>query len=77
MVCASRIEPPAVSPAGRGVVLATGTFLDGLVHIGDRRTAGAPARSSTELARCATGFEVGRFKTGTRPLRRSTIDFSA
>ncbi len=57
--------------SGRAVVLAPGTFLSGLVHIGlERFPAGrlgeAPAN---ELARSlrALGFRLGRFKTGTPP----------
>jgi tRNA uridine 5-carboxymethylaminomethyl modification enzyme len=63
------------------VVLTTGTFLNGLIHIGDKRIAagraGEPA--SLELAEClkAFGFQVGRMKTGTTPrLDARTIDFS-
>jgi len=62
------------------VVVATGTFLNGLVHTG-RRTytagrAGEPA--SIELAGCLKrlGFPVGRLKTGTPPrLDGRTIDW--
>lgn len=62
------------------VVIATGTFLNGLVHTG-RRTytagrAGEPA--SIELAECLKrlGFPVGRLKTGTPPrLDGRTIDW--
>lgn len=62
------------------VVLATGTFLNGLIHTG-RRTytagrAGEPA--STELADRLKhlGFPVGRLKTGTPPrLDGRTIDW--
>ena len=62
------------------VVVATGTFLNGLVHTG-RRTytagrAGEPA--SIELAQCLKrlGFPVGRLKTGTPPrLDGRTIDW--
>jgi tRNA uridine 5-carboxymethylaminomethyl modification enzyme len=62
------------------VVIATGTFLNGLVHTG-RRTytagrAGEPA--SIELAECLKrlGFTVGRLKTGTPPrLDGRTIDW--
>ncbi len=63
------------------VVLATGTFLNGLIHIGDWRT--AAGRAGEEVATALAlqlrelGFEVGRLKTGTPPrLRRSSIDFS-
>ena len=62
------------------IVVATGTFLNGLVHTG-RRTytagrAGEPA--SIELAGCLKrlGFPVGRLKTGTPPrLDGRTIDW--
>src|ERR687893_2801662 len=62
------------------VILATGTFLNGLVHTG-RRTytagrAGEPA--SLELAESLKrlGFSVGRLKTGTPPrLDGRTIDW--
>lgn len=63
------------------VVVATGTFLNGLIHTG-RRTytagrAGEPA--SIELAESLKqlGFPVGRLKTGTPPrLDARTIDWS-
>jgi tRNA uridine 5-carboxymethylaminomethyl modification enzyme len=63
------------------VVLTTGTFLHGLIHIGARqipsgRAGEFPANSLAEnLTRF--GFQVGRMKTGTPArLRKSTIDFS-
>lgn len=66
---------------GRTVVLTTGTFLNGLIHVG-RRTfqagrSGEPA--SIKLANCvrAIGFKTGRLKTGTPPrLDGRTIDYS-
>jgi len=66
----------------RAVIIATGTFLNGLIHAG-RRTyaagrAGEPA--SIELAECLKqyGFPVGRLKTGTPPrLDGRTIDWDA
>ncbi len=69
-----------VIPA-RAVVVATGTFLNGLIHIGLRnfpagRMGDAP---STSLARWyrLQGFTVGRMKTGTVPrLDGTTIDYS-
>jgi tRNA uridine 5-carboxymethylaminomethyl modification enzyme len=65
----------------RAVVLAAGTFLNGLIHIGDWRTAagraGEEAATALALQLRELGFEVGRLKTGTPPrLRRSSIDFS-
>lgn len=65
----------------RAVVITTGTFLNGLIHIGERRMtagrAGEPA--SIELANALKefGFKMGRMKTGTTPrLDARTIDFS-
>ena len=64
------------------VVITTGTFLNGLVHIGaSRQPAGRAGEiSSISLAVCLRecGFEMGRMKTGTPPrLRASSIDYSA
>jgi len=66
---------------GSAVIITTGTFLNGLIHIG---TVHYPAGRAGEMAsiRLAEslrelGFEMGRMKTGTPPrLRASTIDFS-
>jgi tRNA uridine 5-carboxymethylaminomethyl modification enzyme len=64
------------------VVLTTGTFLKGLVHIGDRNYSAGRAGDfaamglSDDLAR--RGFRIGRLKTGTCPrLDARTIDFAA
>ena len=66
----------------KAVVLTTGTFLNGLIHIGDTsfpagRAGEFPALGLSEsLARL--GFPIGRLKTGTPPrLDAKTIDFSA
>ncbi|MGA1863532.1 MAG: tRNA uridine-5-carboxymethylaminomethyl(34) synthesis enzyme MnmG [bacterium] len=64
------------------VVLATGTFLHGLIHVGDRRF---PAGRAWEFSSEALaddlvnlGFRMGRLKTGTPArLKRSTIDFES
>ncbi|GBC78489.1 tRNA uridine 5-carboxymethylaminomethyl modification enzyme MnmG [bacterium HR08] len=67
--------------AARAVVLTTGTFLRGLIHIG-RLTFPAGRLSekpSIELAETLRriGFRIGRLKTGTPPrLDGRTIDFS-
>ncbi|MFQ5958441.1 MAG: tRNA uridine-5-carboxymethylaminomethyl(34) synthesis enzyme MnmG [Alphaproteobacteria bacterium] len=67
--------------AAAAVVLTTGTFLNGLIHIGEeKRPAGrvgdAPARGlSATLGRA--GFALGRLKTGTPPrLARDSIDWA-
>ncbi len=64
------------------VIIATGTFLNGLVHTG-RRTytagrAGEPASIELAEALKRLGFPVGRLKTGTPPrLDGRTIDWTA
>ena len=66
----------------RAVVVATGTFLNGLIHAG-RRTfsagrAGEPASIELAEALKRLGFPVGRLKTGTPPrLDARTIDWDA
>jgi tRNA uridine 5-carboxymethylaminomethyl modification enzyme len=65
----------------RAVVLATGTFLSGLVHIGDRSIKAGRAGEFASYALPENlrdlGFVMGRMKTGTPPrLHRATIDFS-
>jgi tRNA uridine 5-carboxymethylaminomethyl modification enzyme len=62
------------------IVVTTGTFLNGLIHVGpERRPAGRHGEPpSCELAESirAFGFEMGRLKTGTPPrLDRHSIDF--
>ncbi|MGD8971328.1 MAG: tRNA uridine-5-carboxymethylaminomethyl(34) synthesis enzyme MnmG [Desulfobacterales bacterium] len=63
------------------VVLATGTFLSGLVHIGfksfEAGRAGEFAAYGLAVDLKQLGFQLGRMKTGTPPrLRRSSIDFT-
>ncbi|HEX9205760.1 MAG TPA: tRNA uridine-5-carboxymethylaminomethyl(34) synthesis enzyme MnmG [Candidatus Deferrimicrobiaceae bacterium] len=66
---------------GKTVVLCTGTFLKGLVHVGlvsypAGRAGDFPAMHLSDSLR-ALGFSVGRLKTGTTPrLDAKTIDFS-
>jgi tRNA uridine 5-carboxymethylaminomethyl modification enzyme len=65
----------------RSIVVTTGTFLNGLIHIGrEQRDAGrAGEPPSRELAESLKrmGFEYGRLKTGTPPrLDRQSIDFA-
>jgi tRNA uridine 5-carboxymethylaminomethyl modification enzyme len=65
----------------RAVVITTGTFMRGLLHVGLQNQAGGrmgdPASSLSDSLK-DLGFEVGRFKTGTpcRLVGRS-IDFTA
>lgn len=65
----------------KAVVVATGTFLNGLIHIGLKHfPAGRMGDSpSTKLAQwfAASGLAMGRMKTGTTPrLDGNTIDYS-
>lgn len=63
------------------VILTTGTFLNGLIHVGDQkisagRSGDAPSLGLAEFIR-TFGFRVGRLKTGTTPrLDARTIDWS-
>lgn len=65
----------------KAVILTSGTFLKGLIHIGlNHFPAGRAGEASAEhLSDCMRdlGFELGRLKTGTPPrLDGATIDFS-
>jgi tRNA uridine 5-carboxymethylaminomethyl modification enzyme len=66
--------------SGRAVVVTTGTFLNGVIHVGDdRRPAGRvgepPSVHLGEHLR-SLQFTVGRLKTGTPPrLSKASIDF--
>lgn len=63
------------------VVVTTGTFLQGLLHIGRIRNPGGRAGDNAAFGLSQSlrelGLELGRFKTGTPPrLLRRTIDFT-
>ena len=63
------------------VVLTNGTFLNGLIHIGDKNFGGGRAgeRASTGITKELEdlGFETGRMKTGTPPrVDGRSLDFS-
>lgn len=66
---------------GTTLVITTGTFLRGLIHIGEAKTesgrAGEPAAYALSGRLKRLGFELGRLKTGTPPrLNRRSIDFT-
>jgi tRNA uridine 5-carboxymethylaminomethyl modification enzyme len=66
--------------AAKSVVVTTGTFMRGLLHVGLENQAGGrmgDASSTLSDSLISLGFEVGRFKTGTPcRLNRNSIDFS-
>src|SRR5713226_2476130 len=66
---------------GQTVVVTTGTFLRGLMHIGTTQQAGGRAGESAATSLSGSlkeiGLELGRLKTGTPPrLLKRSIDFS-
>src|SRR5262249_53838211 len=66
---------------GMAVVVTTGTFLRGLMHIGQSQQSGGRAGESAAMGLSSSlrelGLELGRLKTGTPPrLLRRSIDYS-
>ena len=66
---------------GQAVVLATGTFMNGVMHIGHQQVSGGRINEKATVGISdqldAFGFKVLRLKTGTPPrLLRSSIDWS-
>lgn len=67
--------------ACKKVILTTGTFLDGLIHIGNKTIpagrVGEPPSYGLSNTLKSIGFNVGRLKTGTPPrIDGNTIDYS-
>ncbi len=63
------------------VVLTTGTFLNGVIHIGDRQIPAGRVGEAPSIGLARTlgrlGLDLGRLKTGTPPrLDRGTIDWN-
>lgn len=70
-----------VEVRGKSVVLTNGTFLNGLIHIGDKQFGGGRAgeRAATGITEelVQMGFEAGRMKTGTPPrVDGRSLDYS-
>ncbi|MBD2713479.1 tRNA uridine-5-carboxymethylaminomethyl(34) synthesis enzyme MnmG [Microvirga sp. STR05] len=66
---------------GKSVVLTNGTFLNGLIHIGEKQFGGGRAaeKGSTGITEqlIELGFEAGRMKTGTPPrVDGRSLDYS-
>ena len=65
----------------RAVILCTGTFMQGLLHVGEATTPGGrmgePATAGISRSLAKRGFELARFKTGTPArLNGRTIDYN-
>lgn len=70
-----------VQYVGNTVVITTGTFLRGLMHVGANQQAGGRAGEAAAMGLSASlreiGIELGRLKTGTPPrLVKKSIDFT-
>ncbi len=66
---------------GQTVIVSSGTFMRGMIHIGSTQFAGGRAGDKPSLGLSAQlealGFRLGRLKTGTPPrISRRSIDFS-
>ena len=66
---------------GKTVIITTGTFLRGLMHIGSNQQSGGRAGDAAAMNLSSSlqnlGLELGRLKTGTPPrLLRKSIDFT-
>lgn len=75
LVRSKRVEGVRLSSGNKvfakTVVLTSGTFLNGVMHIGEKQSGGGRAgeRAATGITECLNelGFESGRMKTGTPP----------
>jgi tRNA uridine 5-carboxymethylaminomethyl modification enzyme len=72
---------PGVRYLARSVIITTGTFLRGLLHVGSDQNAGGRAGESAATGLSGSllehGLKLGRLKTGTPPrLLKRSIDFS-
>ena len=79
-VCIGILSHTQTAYLAKTVILTTGTFLKGLVHLGDvSYSAGRAGESSAEKLSDSflnLGFEIGRLKTGTPPrVNAHTVNF--
>ncbi len=75
------VRTPDGEITAHAVVLTTGTFLNGLCHIGERKIQAArfgdPPATGLTAALQQLGFRIGRFKTGTTPrIDKKSVDLS-
>lgn len=70
-----------IAYSAKSVILTAGTFMQGLIHIGETHFSGGRAGDKPAVGLSKSllelGFELGRLKTGTPPrIHRRSIDFS-
>jgi tRNA uridine 5-carboxymethylaminomethyl modification enzyme len=70
-----------ISYRGKTVIISSGTFMQGLIHIGQTQYSGGRAGDKPSVGLSASlaslGFPLGRLKTGTPPrIHKRSIDFS-
>lgn len=80
-VCKGIVTGLGIEIASDSVVLTNGTFLNGLIHIGEKQFGGGRAgeKSATGITEqlLTLGFESGRMKTGTPPrIDGRSLDYS-
>jgi len=76
------VETLGLAYRARAVLITTGTFLNGLIHIGQAQIQAGRAGEFAAIPLAAhlkeLGFRLGRMKTGTPPrLRAGSIDFAS
>ncbi len=83
-VCGVALGGPAESEVVKAasVILTTGTFLRGMIHIGDQKTPAGRVGEEPSYGLSKTlekyNFTLGRLKTGTPPrIHKDSIDFSS
>ncbi len=74
-------DEQSIEITAHAVVLTTGTFLNGLCHIGEQKIHAArfgdPPATGLTSALQQLGFRIGRFKTGTTPrIDKKSVDLS-
>lgn len=75
------ITQEGIAYSAKTVILSSGTFMRGLLHIGETNFSGGRGgdKAATGLSPCleSLGFKLGRLKTGTPPrINRRSVDFS-
>ncbi len=80
--CIGILSQTRTAYLGKTIILTTGTFLKGLIHLGDASySAGRAGESAAEKLSesfLSLGFEIGRLKTGTPPrVHAQTVNFDA